>query len=249
MIKKITLSLITSTALVLFLGCSKDVEEYNKPAIYWYTQMIDSISRYDLDKADDYYTSLQGEHIGSPLLPEATMIMALAHLHNKEYILSEYFFDEYIKRYATYEEKEFSEFMKIKAKYMALPNVRRDQFLLYETLEDCEKFKQMYPNSKYFYFVDTMATNLFVAKAFFNKSIAGLYRRIDKPLSAKYYENKDNLQWIKSDEIKPPYVPWYREWFEGDGEGSWYGFLLPDIPSVVSRNSVHDDNQTKIKEK
>lgn len=41
--------------------------------------------------------------------------------------------------------------------------------------------------------------------------------------------------------------PWYSAWFEGNGKGSWYGFLIPDTQSVVSRNSVQEDenNETK----
>ena len=69
-------------AFLLFLtGCSKDIEEYNKPAAYWYKRMIESVSDGNLDKADNYYSSLQSEHIGSPLLPEATMIMAQSHFY------------------------------------------------------------------------------------------------------------------------------------------------------------------------
>ena len=48
-------------------------------------------------------------------------------MHYEEYLLTEHFLDEYVKRYANENEKEYSEFLSIKAKYMALPNPRRDQ--------------------------------------------------------------------------------------------------------------------------
>ena len=114
-------------SVLLFGACSKDVEEYNKPALYWYGKIVQSVSDGNLDKADDYYASLQGEHIGSPLLPEATMILAIAHMYEEEYLLSEHFLDEYEKRYATENDREYAEFLKIKAKYLSLPNPRRDQ--------------------------------------------------------------------------------------------------------------------------
>jgi outer membrane protein assembly factor BamD len=242
------LLLALATFIVFYTSCSKDLEEYNKPAVYWYAKIVESISSGNIDKADDYYSSLQGEHIGSPLLPEATMILAIAHMHYEEYLLSEQFLDEYVKRYANENEKEFAEFMKIKAKYMALPNPRRDQALIGEALIEAEKFKRNYPNSMYYSIVDTMATNLYMADAALNETIADLYERIDKPKSAAYYRSIEPQPWIVWSDIDRANTPWYKEWFEGDGTSSWYDFLVPDTQSVVSRNSVKDDgenNETK----
>ncbi|SMP88645.1 Beta-barrel assembly machine subunit BamD [Epsilonproteobacteria bacterium SCGC AD-311-C15] len=228
-------------ALILLNGCSKDIEEYNKPAIYWYTKMIEYISDGNLDKADNYYSSLEGEHIGSPLLPEATMILAIAHMHNEEYLLSEHFLNEYINRYANLNEKEFAEFLKIKAKYMSLPNPRRDQSLIQEAIVAAEKFKQNYSNSMYYAVVDTMATRLYIAEAALNENIASLYDRLDKPKGAAFYRSIKPEPWIDWNEIEIVNAAWYRQWFEGDGTESWYGFMIPDAKSVVSRNSIKEE--------
>jgi len=242
------LSLLST--FIFFSGCSKDIEEYNKPAVYWYAKIIESVSEGDIDKADNYYSSLQGEHISSPLLPEATMILAIAHMHYEEYLLTEHFLNEYVKRYANENEREFAEFLKIKAKYMALPNPRRDQVLINEAIKESQAFKQNYPYSMYYSVVDTMATNLYMAEAALNESIASLYDRIDKPKSAAYYRAIKPQPWIVWDEVNRAKTPWYKEWFEGDGTSSWYEFLIPDTRSVVSRNSVVDDDTnttTKLK--
>ncbi len=235
-------------SIVFFSGCAKDIEEYNKPALYWYGKIIKSVSSGDLEKADNYYSSLQGEHIGSPLLPQATVILAVAHMHYEEYLLSEHFLNEYIKRYANSNEKEESEFLKIKAKYMALPNPRRDQALIDETIKEGNKFKLTYPNSMYYNVVDTMVTRLYMGKAALNETIADLYERLDKPKSSEYYRNIKPEPWIKWEEIDRANTAWYRAWFEGDGTSSWYGFLVPDTVSVVSRNSVSDEEEIKAKE-
>jgi len=227
-------------ALLLLSGCSKDIDEYNKPAIYWYDKMVKSVAEGNLDKADDYYSSLQGEHIASPLLPEATMIMAIAHMYNEEYLLTEHFLNEYVKRYANDDEREYARYLRIKAKYLALPNPRRDQVLIKETIQAAEVYKREYPHSQYYSIVDTMLTNLYLAQANLNETIASLYDRVDKPRSAQYYRNLKPEPWINWSEVRRSNTPWYREWFEGDGTGSWYGFLLPDTRSVVSRNSVVD---------
>lgn len=236
---------VLMVAVLLLSGCSKDVEEYNKPAVYWYGKIINSISEGNLDKADDYYASLQGEHIGSPLLPEATKILAVAHMHNEEYLLSEHFLDEYVKRYANENDREFAEFLKIKAKYLSLPNPRRDQVLIQDAIKDAEAFKRNYPTSDYFALVDSMLTKLYLSEAALNETIASLYDRVDKYKSAEYYRNIKPEPWIKWDEVERANTPWYREWFEGDGTSSWYEFLIPETQSVVSRNSIQDINTTK----
>ena len=234
--------MIIFATLLFFGGCSKDVEEYNKPAVYWYSKIVSSVANGDLEKADSYYSSLQGEHIGSPLLPEATMILSIAHMYYEEYILSEHFADEYIKRYANTNEREFAEFMKIKAKYMALPNPRRDQVLMQEAIKEGEAFKMSYPRSMYNAIVDTMLTNLRMAEAALNETIADLYVRLDKPKSAEYYRNIKPQPWMNWEEIDRANSPWYREIFEGDGTQSWYAFMIPDTQSVVSRNTVKEES-------
>ena len=244
--RQIFYTLLLAIGMVGMLSsCSKDLEEYNKPAIYWYGKIVESIANGDVSKADDYYASLQGEHIGSPLLPEATMILAIAHMYEEEYLLSEHYLDEYVKRYANDNEREYAEFMKIKAKYLSLPNPRRDQVLIHDAIRSAEAFKRNYPHSEYYALVDSMLTNLYLARAALNEAIASLYERIDKPKSAVYYRSIRPEPWIDWSEIDRATSPWYREWFEGDGTSSWYGFLIPDTQSVVSRNSVQDDNITQ----
>jgi len=240
--------IIPFATFIMLSGCSKELEEYNKPAVYWYAKIVESISNGSIDKADNYYSSLQSEHVGSPLLPEATMILAIAHMHFEEYLLSEHFLNEYINRYANPNEKEFAEFLKIKSKYMALPNPRRDQVLINEAILEAKKFKVSYSNSMYNDVLDTMVTNLYMADAALNETIADLYERLDKPKSAAYYRSIKPQPWINWSEIDRANTAWYRAWFEGDGTSSWYGFLVPDTRSVVSRNSVSEEtNSSKSK--
>ncbi len=234
--------------LLLLSGCSKEVDEYNKPAAYWYDKMVESVAKGNLEKADSYYSSLQSEHIGSPLLREATFIMAQAHMYYEEYLLSEHFLNEYIKRYANPIEREYAEYLKIKAKYMALPHPRRDQGLINEAIDAGEDFKRTYPRSSFIPVVDTMVTRLVLARASLNESIASLYDRLDKPKAAQYYRNIRPESWIDWNEVEKAEVPFYRGIFEGDGSESWYAFLIPDTQSVVSRNSI-DDTEKPVHEK
>ncbi len=235
---KFFIALLFAAGTLLFTGCgSKEIAEYNKPAAYWYDKMVDAVARGSLERADNYYSSLQSEHIGSPLLGEATIILAMAHIDEGECLLGEHFLEEYIKRYADVREREFAEFLKIKAKYKALPNPRRDQGLIDDVITGGEAFMKRYPDSLYYATVDTMVTRLYIAQAALNESIANLYDRLDKPRSALYYRSIEPQPWIDWNAVEPADTPWYRSIFEGDGTGSWYGFMIPDTQSVVSRNS------------
>ncbi len=223
--------------LTFFVGCGKDIAEYNKPAVYWYEKMIDAVANVSLEKADGYFSSLQSEHIGSPLLREATMIMAQAHMEAGEYVLAEHFLDEYIRRFASPKEREFASFLKMRAKFMALPNPRRDQTLINDALKEGESFKQTYYGSYYLPAVDTMLVKLYLARANLNKTISSLYGRIDKPKAQAFYAQKEPESWINWEKVNPPDIPWYREIFEGDGTASWYASWIPETTSVMAQDT------------
>ncbi len=234
--------LAAMAALVLLAGCgAKEPEEFNKPAEYWYEKMVNAVANGNLERADGYFSSLQSEHISSPFLAEATMIMAQAHMSQEEYLLAEHFLNEYVRRYATPAGREYAEFMKIKAKFLALPNPGRDQGLIDETLSGVRTFKQLYPVSAYMPLIDTMETQLHLAKGDLNEKIAQLYERLGKTQGAEYYRAIAPVSWIAPDEIRPANVPWYRAMFEGDGSSSWYEFLIPRTRNVVSM----DDNESR----
>ena len=239
---KIIRSVVTLIVLLLMMGgCAKELDEFNKPADYWYEKMIDAVSKGNLEKADGYFSSLQSEHAGSPLLNEATLIMAQAHMAYEEYLLAEHFLDEYNRRYATREAREYTEFLKIKSKFLALPHSGRDQGLIDETIKGVRNFRTTYPRSTYMPLINTMETQLQLAKGTLNNQIAQLYDRLQKPKGAQYYRDIAPVTWIDQKDIVMADIPWYREIFEGDGSSSWYAFLIPKTRSVVSM----DDNESK----
>ena len=131
--------------------------------------------------------------------------------------------------------------MKIKAKFLALPNPGRDQGLIDETLKGAETFKVVYPESKYLPLVRTMETQLQLARGDLNEKIAQLYERLGKPKGAVRYRSIAPVTWIDPSEVVAAEIPWYREMFEGDGTSSWYDFMIPQTRSVISM----DDNVTE----
>lgn len=213
--KKITLLTFFIFLLsIFFAGCGqKSEEEFNKPAIYWYKSMLEQIKTRDLEKADDIFTSLQSEHINSPLIQEAMLVLAKAHMDREEYLLAEHYYDEFIKRYGDIDNIDFVKMMKIRAKYFALELPERDQQLLLDTIVAAEEYILAHPYSNFRPLVDTMLLNMYLAKLAMDQKIANLYKKLDKPLGAEMYSNRYEYEWLKEVVYKEPELAWYRKLF------------------------------------
>ncbi|AXH11642.1 outer membrane protein assembly factor BamD [Halarcobacter bivalviorum] len=201
----------------MLTACSQKsdrVQEYDKPALYWYNEMLNQISTGYLEEADDVYTSLESEHRNSPLIPTALLILANAHIDNEEYQLANFYLDEYIKRFALSKNIDYVRYLKIKANFLGFSNELRDQQLIEDTIKEIEEYKNLFSNSKYMPLVNTMNARLYMAKASLDKEIADLYKRIDKPKAAKYYEEKVKESWVDPKEIEPVEMPLYKYPFE-----------------------------------
>jgi outer membrane protein assembly factor BamD len=208
--------LLIAVASYGFMGCApkNEVKEYNKPAIYWYNKMIKQISNYDLDGADDTFTSLESEHRNSPFIPGAMMIIATAHMDEEEYAMANYYLDEYLKRFSLKRDADYIRYLKIKSNFLAFESQYREQNLLDETVLKTDEFLEKYPNSEYVHLVQTMQARLLMARAMFDKEISELYGRLDKEEAKKFYENKASRNWKNIEDIKEVNVPWYRAVFE-----------------------------------
>jgi len=195
-----------TAALLILAGCEKSDEaaEFNKPALYWYKQIAHSIGSGNMDKADEHYISLKSEHMRSPLLPSAIMMLAQAHMQEEEYLLANYYWDEYNKRYADEEGREYTEFMKLKASFLGISDVYRDQKLILDTINRAQIYLLRYPGSKYEPMVNSLLVRLHMAQYLLNENIAALYDRMDKPDAAKIYRAKNRDSVVEMADITPP---------------------------------------------
>ena len=212
---KISKIIVLFFVLFVFFGCAtKSKEVYNKPALYWYGEIIKKIKDYDLEEADNLYISLSSEHISSPLLPEVMIILAQAHMEEEEYLLANFYLDEYIKRFGTSKRSEYARFLKIKANFESFPNPNRNQQLLLDTMKQTREFVERYPDSQFKPMVETMYVKLRLGNYFMIQNIADLYTRIDKPIAAQIYQDKLDNSLQKDANMIKPHIPWYRSWFE-----------------------------------
>lgn len=209
------LLLIACTAFV-FTACSSknEVEEYNKPALYWYNKMLKQISTTDLDEADDTYTSLESEHRNSPLIPTALLVLVNGHIDQEEYSLANFYLDEYIKRFGLSKNIDYARYLKIKANFLGFKYQSRNQQLIETTIAEIADYRTKYSNSPYMPLVDTIDSRLHMAKASMDKEIVKLYAKKDKEKAVLLYEQKVKESWLNPEEIKAVKVPFYRSIFE-----------------------------------
>ncbi len=190
----------------LFVGCGdeKEVAEFNKPALYWYQKIANSITSGNLDKADAYYISLKSEHMRSPLMPTSLMMLAHAHMNAEEYLLANYYLDEYNKRFGAYESREYTDFMKLKASFLGIKDVYKDQKLIIDSIATAKVYLNRYPGSTYAPLVNTLLIRLHMSQYLLNENIAALYDRTGKEEAAKIYREKNKGSVVEMADITPP---------------------------------------------
>jgi outer membrane protein assembly factor BamD len=190
------------TSIFLFFGCASKLtqkeELYNKSASFWYKEIIKDIKMGTLDKADEAYTSLSSEHVASPLLKESLLILAKAHNKEEEYIMANYYIDEYTKRYASSKNISYLKYMKIKSNFQSFKRVNRDQKLLLDTINEANAYLKEYSHSPYVPAVQTILTRLQLTDQVLNQNIINLYKKTGKAKAAKIYEDKMKSSWLKN---------------------------------------------------
>jgi outer membrane protein assembly factor BamD len=191
---------VLAVALTGCFGGGEGEKEYNKSAQGWYDAIQTSIARNNLEKADKQFLSLRSEHMNSKLLPTAMLALAQAHMAEEEYLLAGYYLDEYLKRYGG----EYARFLKLKASFLAIRDINKDQKLVADTLRQCQSFVAARGGSRYAPLVRTMVVRLQMAQYLLNADIARLYDRIDKPEAAKTYRAKNKQFIYKPEQIDDP---------------------------------------------
>ena len=199
-------SLVLMVFIFVFVGCQNkdDVTEFNKPAFYWYKQIALSAMNGRVTKADAYYISLKSEHIRSPLMPTALMMLVTAHMDEDEYLLANFYLDEYNKLFADYSTQEYSDFLKLKASFLGIQDVYKDQKLVIDTIAKSQTYLYRYPNSDYIPLINTILIKLHMSQYLLNENIASLYDRIDKPKAGEIYRAKNRGSLVEMTDITPP---------------------------------------------
>ncbi|TLD97861.1 outer membrane protein assembly factor BamD [Helicobacter jaachi] len=196
-------------AFFMFFGCAKKEVEYNKPAAYWYESIIKEINFGNLEGADGYFSSLQSEHINSPLVPEAMFILGQAHMEKDEYILAAFYFDEYLKRYSSLANQDYVRFLKILTNFYGFKNYSKDQEFIAQSIADTQSFLQAYPKSRYKPYVEYIYLKFQLGQIELNRSIANVYKRQGKIAAQEEYLSRIDGDLYDNLKPRPSHIPWY----------------------------------------
>lgn len=203
--------------LIIFTACSSKKEtfdDYNLSDKAWLDKILKNIEKNELDKADNNYTSLYSEHINSPLLKSATLILSKAHSNEHEYDLANYYIDEYIKLYADANNIEWLNYLRIKNLFKGIALPKRNQFLLLKAIEEVNNFKNEYPESIYIPYINTIENKLMLTQLMLDKDILKLYKKLDYEESVLIYKKMIEENTLNEVEYIEPKLPWYRKIFE-----------------------------------
>lgn len=206
---RVLIYFLAPALLFLFMGCSKEKDTFNKSAAYWYQEIMKDIRLGNLENADNHFSSLQGEHINSPLLPEAMLILGQAHLKDKEFILADYYFDEFLKRYGTHDLLDYVAFLKLKTHFSAFVNYSKDQDFLENSLLEAETFLEKFPKSRYYEMAKTIQMRLVLGQNELNRAIANVYAKQHKTDAQKMYLDRVDQTLDKNTNPVRSHIPWY----------------------------------------
>ncbi|MDU7692704.1 MAG: outer membrane protein assembly factor BamD [Helicobacter sp.] len=201
--------------LIFVIGCAsnQNVDESNKSATFWYQEMLKQIKIGNLERADGNFASLQSEHLNSPLLPDAMLILAKAHAGDKEFALSDYYLDEYLKRFGTENNRDYILFLKVQNHFFAFVNASKDQSFLTSSLNEVSDFIEDFPKSRYLEMAKTIKLRLELAQNELNAQIASVYEKSNKIEASKYYDGKIDKKLNAETKPTKTHIPWYVKMF------------------------------------
>ena len=194
-------------------ACAKKELEYNKPAAYWYENIIKEINFGNLEGADGHFSSLQSEHINSPLVPESMLILGQAHMEKDEYLLAAFYFDEYLKRYSTLGNQDYVRYLKILSNFYGFKNYSKDQDFIAQSLDDAKDYLETYPNSRYAPFVAYVYLKFALGENELNRTIARVYEKQEKTDAQELYLGRVQGELDSELNPTPSFVPWYVRLF------------------------------------
>ncbi|RDU65575.1 outer membrane protein assembly factor BamD [Helicobacter sp. MIT 14-3879] len=203
--------------LVVFLlfnnGCSSNTGEFNKSASFLYEQIIISVADGNLEKADGYFNSLQSEHIASPLIGEALIILAKAHMDNNEHLLAGFFANEYKIRFSNIKNVDYMAFLNIEANYYAFGSYTKDQGFINDNISETSNFIALNKQNKYLPYIRHILTIFKLTQLEINKEIIRIYNIKDKYTAKEKYEQKNKELGVNDIEFIPSSIPWYVKIF------------------------------------
>lgn len=194
--------------ICVFNSCSS-VEEFNKPASFWYERILYAVANDNLEQADNYFNALQSEHIASPLIGEALILLTNAHIERNEHLLAGFFAGEYKTRFSNTNNIDYISFLEMKVNYYAFGNYSKDQGFINDNINDISHFVALNKNNNYLPYINHILTSFKLSRLEMNNEIIRIYNIKDKDLAKEKYEQYNKDLGVGDIEFVPSHIPWY----------------------------------------
>ncbi|WP_456431493.1 outer membrane protein assembly factor BamD [Nitratifractor sp.] len=199
---------LAAAAVMVLGGCAGDGGDKALPAPKsaggWYDTILRSVASGDLERADKEYLSMREAYEGSSLLPMTMLMLAQAHMAEEEYLLADYYLEEFLKIRGGGPYGEYARFLRLKARYLGIRDIDRDQKLVEDTLALVRSFYRAYGSSRYAPIVRDMIVRLEMGNYLLNDRIARLYEKEGKSKGAEIYRKKNADIPYKTQAIESP---------------------------------------------
>jgi len=193
---------------LFFIACShKTNPDEFKNELEIHQQLKKDVNDNALDNADDDLMTLEAEFPSSPYIKSDILILYLAHLNNKDYILAKFYINQYEKRFASSQEIPWCEYQKIKIDFLSYQNSYTNQKALLDLIKECKQYKLNFSNSTFLPEVNTIYAKVLLTNKYLNDKISKLYKKLDNKKAAKLYKTDIPKN------SKPPKIPWYKKIF------------------------------------
>lgn len=200
---------------IILNSCSSKVaQEYNKSDFYWYSKMIDDISKGYMEKANDSFVSLQIEHKNSFFISSALLILIKTYINEEKYKLANYYLELYSEKFSNNSNIDYIEYMNIKIDFLSMKYQNRNQEFLLDTLTRVDDFINKFSTSYYLLLVKNIQSTLLISKSYLYKNIASLYKTQNKQKAYELYLKKSHNAWSDFNNTKAEDLVWYRSIFE-----------------------------------
>jgi len=152
-----------------------------------YKNIAKNIGNNNFDEADNLYISLKNGYDGSKFTKNAAINLAIAHIQKKEYILANFYLQEYLSYDSS---SEFAKYLLNRNQFLSAVKNSNDLDYLQKALKALETNSYLVYSNDYKILADSMLIRTKLNIAWRNKEISSLYKRLNKQEAVTIYENK-----------------------------------------------------------
>jgi len=193
--------------IILINGCQNSTNSL-KPASssiknilddrYIYNSIYRAIAIKNLDDADNSYIKLKTTYKNSNFTKKAALNLAIVHMQNGEYILANFYLQDYLTQEPS---SEFAKFLLVKNQFLLAVKNQRDQSYIDRTINSLKMNKDLVDSSEYKLLLSSMLTRVAIDRVWHNKEIAKEYKRLKKDKAFRIHEKRSKKLGININEI------------------------------------------------